>query len=100
MWALTTIVYVHAHILLCCLLQGKELLSPGKNAMYNEEHKIVTPMNVGPLNSLSLYTEVTAVALMLSGVFQFVCSLAKTRLCCVSCVHNSWLQALLFMIDF
>ena len=28
-------------------LQGKELLSPGKNAMYNEEHKIVTPMNVG-----------------------------------------------------
>ena len=29
------------------LLQGKELLSPGKNAMYNEEHKIVTPMHVG-----------------------------------------------------
>ncbi|KAL3156040.1 PSII 6.1 kDa protein [Trebouxia sp. C0010 RCD-2024] len=32
----------------CTLLvnsQGKELLSPGKNAMYNEEHKIVTPMH-------------------------------------------------------
>ena len=27
-------------------VQGKELLSPGKNATYNEEHKIVTPMHV------------------------------------------------------
>ncbi|KAA6419351.1 MAG: nitrogen regulatory P-II [Trebouxia sp. A1-2] len=32
----------------CTLLvnsQGKELLSPGKNSTYNEEHKIVTPMH-------------------------------------------------------
>ena len=38
-----------ASVALLLLLQGKELLSPGKNAMYNEEHKIVTPMNVGSL---------------------------------------------------
>lgn len=86
MWALTTIVYVHAHILLCCLLQGKELLSPGKNATYNEEHKIVTPMNVGLLNSLSLCTEVTAVALMLSGVFQLRLQLGQDQvMLCIMC---------------
>lgn len=27
-------------------LQGKELLSPGRNANYNEDHKIVTPTQV------------------------------------------------------
>ena len=28
------------------IMQGKELLSPGKNATYNDEHKITTPMQV------------------------------------------------------
>lgn len=43
-------------------VQGKELLSPGKNAMYNEEHKIVTPMNVGPF---TLYPYVLRILLLL-----------------------------------
>lgn len=36
-------------------MQGKELLSPGKNAMYNEEHKIITPMIVSSFYSPAVH---------------------------------------------
>lgn len=54
------------------LLQGKELLSPGKNAMYNEEHKIVTPMNVGSLHCLSPHIGLTAVGMHISDVLSLL----------------------------
>ena len=60
LWTLATIVQVLANQLL--LLQGKELLSPGKNAMYNDEHKIVTPMNV---SSFTAYPHVQRLLLLL-----------------------------------
>ena len=79
------------------MLQGKELLSPGKNANYNEDHKIITPMHV----SLPLLLELCQCTTLMSSGFGCCCHASaalSTQCSCSTCKrHHSTIPLLVHL---